>query len=65
MKTRIISAIVALIIVIPLLILGGSYFALGCALLSVQALREFLLLKGNTNKIPILVQLISIVCTVF
>lgn len=65
MKTRILSAIVALIIVVPLLILGGSYFALGCALLSVQALREFLLLKGNANKIPILIQLLSIVCTVF
>lgn len=62
MKTRIISAIVALIIVVPLLIWGGNYFAFGCALLSVQALRELLMLKDNTNKIPILVQLLSIVC---
>ena len=62
MKTRIISAIVALIIVIPLLILGGNYFAFGCALLSVQALRELLMLKDNTNKIPILVQILSIIC---
>lgn len=65
MKQRIISAIVALIIVVPLLILGGKYFALGCALLSVQAMREFLMLKENTNKIPILVQLLVIICTVF
>lgn len=62
MKTRVISAIVALIIVIPLLILGDKYFAIGCTLLSVQALREILLLKNNTNKIPILIQLCSVVC---
>lgn len=65
MKTRVLSAIVALIIVIPLLILGGNSFAFGCALLSVQAIREILMLKGNTNKIPIIVQLLAAVCTVF
>lgn len=65
MKTRIISAIVAIIIVIPLLILGGNYFSIGCAILSVQALRELLMLKDNTNKIPILVQLLSVICTLF
>ena len=64
MKQRVISAIIALIIVIPALMLGGKIFALGCALLSVQAMREFLMLKENTNKIPILIQLLVIVCTV-
>lgn len=64
MKQRVISAIIALMIVIPVLILGEKYFALGCALLSVQAIREFLLLKENTNKIPILVQLLVVISTV-
>ena len=58
MKTRIISAIVALIIIIPLLIMGGNYFTIGCAILSVQALRELLMLKDNTNKIPILISIV-------
>lgn len=64
MKQRVISAIIALIIVIPALMLGGKIFGLGCALLSVQAMREFLMLKENTNKIPILIQLLVIACTV-
>lgn len=63
MKTRIISAAVALAIVIPLLIKGSIYFAIGCAILSVLAMREFLMLKQNTNKIPILIQLVSVACT--
>lgn len=65
MKKRIISAIVALGIVIPLLIKGEVYFYLGCAILSILALRELLNLKQNTDKLPILVQLIAAICTVF
>lgn len=65
MKTRVISAIVALMIVVPLLILGGKYFALGVTIIGLIGYRELLSLKCNKNKIPILVQLLGMVCTVF
>lgn len=63
MKTRLISAAVALAILIPLMIKGGMIFSFGCAILSVLAMREFLMLKENTNKIPIFIQLVSVLCT--
>lgn len=56
MKTRLISAIVALIIFIPIFILGGIYFKIAMSLLSVLALREILKLKNN---IPSLIKYIS------
>ncbi|MBQ4584166.1 MAG: phosphatidate cytidylyltransferase [Bacilli bacterium] len=64
MKTRIISAIVALAIVIPLLILGGKYFALGVTIIGLIGYRELLNLKCNKNKMPILVQIIGMICVI-
>lgn len=64
MKTRIISAIVAMAIVIPLLILGGKYFALGVTIIGLIGYRELLNLKYNKNKIPIIVQILGMICVV-
>ena len=56
MKTRLISALIALIIFIPIFILGGIYFKVGISILAVLALREILKLKEN---IPSSIKLIS------
>ena len=50
MKKRLISAIIALIIIVPLLILGGIYFKTLLSILSVLAIKEVLELKNNLPK---------------
>ena len=52
MKTRVISAIVALAIVIPLFIIGKIPFAVGVALLAAQALKETVNLKESHHPYP-------------
>lgn len=61
MKTRIISAAIALAIVVPLLIIGGKAFALGVGILSVLAYKEIVDLKESHKKLPILVQIIGLI----
>ena len=61
MKKRIISAIVMLIIVIPLVWYGGDLFRLGVGVVSLLALKELLDLKKSHQEIPIFVKLVSMV----
>ena len=42
MKKRIISAVVALLIVIPLIIMGGIYFEIGLCLIAALAYKEII-----------------------
>ena len=50
MKKRVISAIVALIIFIPLVYLGGMYFKVAASVLALLAVREFLNLPGGDKR---------------
>ena len=59
MKTRIISAVVALAVFIPLLILGGMWFHIGMWLVSMVCLWEFLKIKSTKKELPAFVQFIS------
>lgn len=61
MKARIISALIALAIIIPLTIYGGVSFNIGAYIISMLALKEFLDIKGIKKPIPILIQVISYV----
>ena len=58
MKTRIISAIVALAIVIPLIMVGGTAFNVGVYVISLIALKEFLDIKASKKQLPIIIHLI-------
>ncbi len=60
MKTRILSAIVLLLIAIPLILAGGEVFSLGIALLAVLSLKEILDLSKSHNKIPSALALFSV-----
>ena len=62
MKKRIISAIVALILIVPLIILGGKPFSIGVGVLSILGLKEFIDLKKHHKKIPELMIFISYIC---
>ncbi len=59
MKKRIVSAIVMMIICIPLLIIGGLPFRIGIALLSILAYKEVLDIKG-LNNYPKIVEILGL-----
>lgn len=59
MKTRTISAIVMLVILVPLILLGGSYFYVGLYIVSIMALKEFLDIKASKKEIPSPIRLLS------
>lgn len=50
MKKRVISAIVALLIFVPLVIIGGMWFKIAVCVLSVLAMREVLNLPGGEKR---------------
>ncbi len=62
MKKRIISAIVALAIVIPLIIIGGKPYIIGVGVISILALKEIFDLKQSHKPIPDIIKLLNIIC---
>lgn len=64
MKKRVISAIVALIIVIPLLLTGGVLYNGGVVILSLLALREFLKARETKKELPLFINFISYIILV-
>lgn len=64
MKQRVISAIVALIICIPLLLIGGGLYDLGVIILSLLGLREFLKAREHKKELPIFINFISYIILV-
>ena len=65
MKKRIMSAAVALIIFIPILIYGGIVFNIACYILTLLALREFLKARENHHKFPDFIRLIAYIMISF
>lgn len=61
MKKRIMSAIIALIIIIPLIIKGGILFTIGVYIISMLGLKEFLNVKSKEKEFPLFIETISYV----
>ena len=59
MKKRVISAIVAALIVIPVCYFGGNYYRIGVGILAVLGFTEFLMAKDNIKEIPNMVKILS------
>lgn len=59
MKKRVISAIVMLLICVPIFLIGGNLYNVGITLLAVLALTEFLDIKETKKKLPFFVKVIS------
>lgn len=59
MKTRLISALIALIIFVPILFLGGPIFNFAVYVLSIFSLYEFMKIKEEKKEIPIFIKFIS------
>ena len=60
MKQRVISAVIAFLIVIPLLIIGGYAYKIGVIALGVIALFEAIKARSNKKDIPLLVKILAI-----
>lgn len=65
MKKRILSAIVMLLICVPIIYFGDKAFRIGIAVVSMFALKEMIDLKKSHHRIPILVELISYLTLLF
>ena len=61
MKKRVISAIIMLIILVPLILAGGMWFNVGLYLVSILALKEFLDVKASKKPIPSFIRFIAYV----
>ena len=59
MKKRVLSAIVALAIFIPLIIIGGFPYQILVYALSMLGLKEFLDVKASKKEIPVFIEIIS------
>ena len=59
MKQRVISAIVALLILVPIFLMGGFIYDATIVILSLLGLREFLKVKKKKKELPSFIQFIS------
>lgn len=65
MKQRVISAVVALILIIPFIYFGGMVYNVGVSVLAMVAFVEILMLKKSHKDIPIIPMCIAIAMLVF
>lgn len=66
MKARLISAIIVLLLIIPIIIIGGTIFHVALFIISLLALKEFLESKNNKKEIPLLIKIICyLIMTLF
>ena len=68
MKVRIISALIAIIIVLPFIIIGGKVYELGVGIVAVLGFIEMLKLKKTHNefpKVPTILALFSLILIVY
>lgn len=65
MGKRFISALVILMVIIPLLIIGGDVFNFGVYIVSILALHEFIKIKENRKPIPSFIKFISYIMITF
>lgn len=60
MKKRIVSGLIALIIAVPLILLGGIYFLIGMLCIASIAFKELIDLKESHSKYPFIMMLIGL-----
>ena len=60
MKKRIISAIIALVITVPLIILGGIPFQIALMLIAAIAYKEIIDLKQSHKEIPFIMIILGV-----
>lgn len=61
MKKRVVSAIIALVILIPLIILGGYPFYIGIGIIGIIGFYEMISIREGKRNIPIIMKLLAMV----
>ena len=64
MKQRVISAIVALLIVIPLIVIGGYIFYCGLSIIGVIGFYEIVKCRNKYKKVPNIINYLAVICFV-
>lgn len=64
MKTRLISALIAIIVVVPIILIGGFIFNITVLILSLLGLKEFIDIKDAKKPIPEIIKLISYIAVI-
>ena len=64
MKERLISAGIALLITIPLIILGGVFFQIGMLVIAVLAYKEMLDLRKSHTEYPLIMVMLGLFCLI-
>ena len=59
MKTRLISALVALLILVPIFIKGGLIFDIAVIILSLLSIKEFMDVKSTKKEIPVIMKIVT------
>lgn len=59
MKTRIISSLVAIVIIIPIIYMGGTIFYIAASVIGLIGFRELLALKEKEKDIPLIMKVIA------
>ena len=62
MKKRVITALILILIAIPIFYIGGSLFKAAFFLIALQALREFITVREKRKEFPNIIKLIAYVC---
>jgi len=65
MKIRVLSSVLMLAVFVPILLIGGTVYAVFIALLSVLALRELLKIRQGSRNLPFVLTLVSLIFVVF
>lgn len=65
MKKRIISAIIMLMILIPIILIGGYPYAIAAVILGILSYKEILDLKKSHKQIPKVIELLGLIAVVF
>ena len=62
MKTRVLSAIVAFLIFIPVFLMGGNIFKVAFFIVALQGLREYINVREKRKEFPNFIKLIAYIC---
>lgn len=65
MKVRILSAIIMIVIFVPLLVIGGEAFAITMAIISVAGLYELLNMRETRKKFPFMMKVFAYILVLF
>ena len=64
MKMRLLGAAILVVVLVPLVILGGLPFEIGVAAIAALSFRELLLLFKEKNKLPLIMEIFSYIAVI-